>query len=220
MRLVVDNVEANKKAQNDSVSIRNMENTLERIAKCQFKTKMDKRSGWWQVDLARAAQELLALVIPKGRVFHCKAMPFGVVNARARFQELMNNILYLLRRRPLVQELVLCGAEMETHIGDGSLGTNTQEDHIVHLREVLTVCQETPIRIKLQNCQFMCGEMKYLGFEVQYGCWVPTASKMKSLQDMQIRDDPKNGLYYVRRKIGASKSCGGISTILLIHQPP
>ena len=28
-----------------------MENTLERIVKCRFKTKMDKRSGFWQVDL-------------------------------------------------------------------------------------------------------------------------------------------------------------------------
>ena len=28
-----------------------MENTLERIAKGGFKTKMDKRSGFWQVDV-------------------------------------------------------------------------------------------------------------------------------------------------------------------------
>ena len=47
-----------------------MENTAERIAKCRLKTKMDKRSGFWQVDLTRAAQELLAFVTPKGRVFH------------------------------------------------------------------------------------------------------------------------------------------------------
>ena len=31
-----------------------MEETLERIAKCRFKTKMDKGSGFWQVDLTRA----------------------------------------------------------------------------------------------------------------------------------------------------------------------
>ena len=36
-----------------------MENTLERIAKCRWKTKMDRRSGFWQVDLTAAAQELL-----------------------------------------------------------------------------------------------------------------------------------------------------------------
>ena len=33
-----------------------MENTLEHIAKCRYKTKMDKSSGFWQVDLTAAAQ--------------------------------------------------------------------------------------------------------------------------------------------------------------------
>ena len=64
LRLVVDYGEVNKKTQNHSGSIPNMENTLERIAKCRYKTKMDKRSGFWQVDLTAAAQELLAFPNP------------------------------------------------------------------------------------------------------------------------------------------------------------
>ena len=51
MRLVIDYSEVTKKTQNHSGSIPNMENTLERIVKCRFKTKIDKRSGFWQVDL-------------------------------------------------------------------------------------------------------------------------------------------------------------------------
>ena len=107
-----------------------MENTLERIAKCRYKTKMDKRSGFWQVDRTAAAQELLAFITPKGPVSKWKVMPFGRANAPALFQELMNKILYILRRRPPVQELISWGAEMETHIDDVSLGTNTQEDNV------------------------------------------------------------------------------------------
>ena len=140
LRLVVDYGEVNKKTQNHSGSIPNMENTLERIAKCRYKTKMDKRSGFPQVDLTAAAQELLAFITPKGRVFKWKVMPFGVANAPALFQELMNKILYILRRRPLVQELISRGAEMEAHIDDVSLGTNTQEDHVLLLREFFIVC--------------------------------------------------------------------------------
>ena len=78
-RLVVDYDEVNKKAQNHSGSIPNMENTLERIAKSRYKTKMVKRSGFWEVDLSAAAQELLAFITPKGRVFKWKVMPFGVL---------------------------------------------------------------------------------------------------------------------------------------------
>ena len=53
-----------------------MENTLGRIAKCRYKTKIDKRSGFWQVDLTATAQELLAFITPKGRAFKWKVMPF------------------------------------------------------------------------------------------------------------------------------------------------
>ena len=52
----------------------------------------------------------------------------------------MNKILYILRRGPLVQELISWGAEMEAHIDDVSLRTNTQEDHVLFLREFFIVC--------------------------------------------------------------------------------
>ena len=203
LRLVVDYGEVNKKTQNHSGSIPNMENTLERIAKCRYKTKMDKRSGFWQVDPTTAAQELLAFITPKGPVFKWKVMPFGVANAPALFQELMNKIFYILRRRPLVQELISRGAEMEAHIDDVSLGTNTQEDHVLLLREFFIVCKKNHLRIKLEKCEFMKEDMEYLGFDVGYGWWTPAASKMQPLQDMQIRDDPKKGLHDVRSFVGA-----------------
>ena len=153
MRLVVDYREVNKKTQNHSRSIRNMQNMLERITTCRFKTKMDKHSGFWHVYLTGAAQELLAFLTPKGCVFCWKVMPFGLANAPALFQELMNKILYILRRRPLVRELVSREAEMEAHIDDVSLGTNTQEDHILLLQEFFTVCQENDLRIKVEKCE-------------------------------------------------------------------
>ena len=203
MRFVVDYGVVNKKTQNHSGSIPNMKNTLEGIAECGFKTKINKRSGFWQVDLTLAAEELLAFVTSKGRVFRWKVMPFSVAIAIVLFQELMNKILYILRSRPLLQELVSRGAEMEAHIDDLSLGTNTQEDHIVLLQEFFTVCQGNHLRIKLEKCDFIPEEMEYLVLDVGHGWWKPAASKMQPLQDMQIRADPKKGLHDVPSFIGA-----------------
>ena len=168
-----------------------------------YKTKMDKRSGFWQVDLTAAAQEPLAFLTRKGRVFKRKVMPFGVANAPALFHELMNKISYILRRRPLVQELISWGAEMEAHIDDVSFGSNTQEDHVLLLREFFIVCQENHLRIKLEKCEFMKEEMEYLGLDVGCGGWKPAASKMQPLQDMQICDYPKRGLHDARSFVGA-----------------
>ena len=155
------------------------------------------------MDLTVADQELLAFITPKGRVLKWKVMLFGVANVPALFQELMNKILYILRRRPLVQELISRGAEMAAHIDDVSLGTNIQEDHVLHLREFSIVCQEDHLRKKLEKCEFMKEEMEYLGFDVGYCLLKPAASQMQPLHDMQIRDDPKKVIHDVRSFAGA-----------------
>ena len=47
-----------------------------------------------------------------------------------------------------------------------ALGGNTQEDHLILLREFFAVCQENHTRLKLEKCEFMQETMQYLGFDV------------------------------------------------------
>ena len=131
------------------------------------------------MDLTTNAQELLAFITPQERVFKWKVMPFGVANAPALFQELMNNILSLLGRRPKVQELISSGAQMEAHIDDVCLRTNSQKDHQILLGEFFAVCHENHTRLKLEKSEFMQETMQYLGFNFGYGWWTPAASKAK-----------------------------------------
>ena len=132
-------------------------------------------------------------------MFKWKVMPFGVAKAPALFQELINKILSILRRRPVVQELISPGAQMEAHIHDVCLGTNTQEDHLFPLGEILAVCKVNHTRLKLEMCLFMQETVQYLGFDIGYGWWTPAASKAKPLMDAKVRhEDSKKGLHDVR----------------------
>ena len=70
------------------------------------------------MDVTAAAQELLAFITPKERVFQLMVLPFEVVNVRAVVRGLMIKVLYKLRRRPIVQELIERGAQMQAHIHD------------------------------------------------------------------------------------------------------
>ena len=207
-RLVVDYGELNKKTLNHSGSIPNIESTLEKIASCRYKTKMDKRSGIGEVDLTPNAQELPAFITHQRRVFKWKVTPLGVANVPALFVELINKILSILRGRPVVQELISRDAQMEAHIDDVCLGTNTQDDHLVPLGEFFAVCQENHTTLKLEMCEFMQETMQYLGFNIGYGSWIPAASKAKPLMDAKVRhEDPKRGLHDVRSFIGACNFC-------------
>ena len=105
------------------------------------------------------------------------------------FQELMNKILSILQRRPKVQELISRGAQMEAHIDDVCLRTDSQVDHLILLNEFFTVCQENHTRLKLEKCEFMQKTMQYLGFDVGYGWWTPAASKAKPLMDAKVRHE-------------------------------
>ena len=157
------------------------------------------------MDLTPNAQELLAFITPQRRVvFKSRVMPLGVANAPALFQELMNKILSILRRRPVVQELITRGAQMEAHIDNLCLGMNTQEDHLILLGDFFAVCQENHTRLKLEKCEVMQGTMQYQVFDIGYGRWNPAASKAKPLMYTKVRhEDPKKGLHDVRSFIGA-----------------
>ena len=156
------------------------------------------------MDLTPNAQELLAFITPQGRVFKWKVMPFGVANAAASFQQIMNKILSIRRRTPVVQELLSRGAQMEAHIDDVCLGTNTQEDHLILLGEFFAVYQENHTRLKLEKCEYMQKALQYLGFHIGYGWWTPAASKTKPLMDAKVQhEDPERGLHDVCSFIGA-----------------
>ena len=78
---------------------------------------------------------------------------------------------------------------MEAGINDVSLGTNTQEDHVLLLGEFFMFSQESDLHIKLEKCEFLKDEMDYLRFNVGYGWWKPAASEMQPLQHLQIWDE-------------------------------
>ena len=84
-RFVVDYKKVNQKIKLHSGPLPLMENTMETAAGCRYKTKMDKRSGCWQIDLPELAQDLTAFIAPDGRVYKWRVMPFGIANAPAVF---------------------------------------------------------------------------------------------------------------------------------------
>ena len=185
---MVDYKKVNQKMKVHSGSLPLIENTLETAAGCRYKTKMDKRSGFGQIDLTERAQCLTAFIALDGRVYKRRVMSFGTANAQALFQELMNQITALCKPRPAVQELLQHGAVLEAHMVNVILGTNTIDDHLLLLREFYTVCQENHLRIKLEKCEFLKTETDYLGFHIGDGWWKLQDQKMKPLMDFDLTD--------------------------------
>ena len=186
-RLVVDYKKVNQKIKLHSGSLPLLENTVENAANCTYKTKMDKRSGFWQIDLTERAQDMLAFIGPDGRVSKWLVMPFGIANA------------------PAVEKPPKRRAVLEAHIDDVILGTNTIEDHLILRQEFYAVCQEHHLRIKLEKCEFLKTETDYVGFQIGDGWWKPQDQKMKLLLDFDPTDScsKAEGVQNIRQFIGS-----------------
>ena len=84
------------------------------------------------------------------------------------------------------------------------LQRNTQEDHLILLGVFFVVYNNNHTQLKLEKCELMQETMQYLGFNIGYWWWVPTASKAEPLMDAKARHkDHKEGLHDVRSFIGA-----------------
>ena len=203
-RLVVVYCKLNRMTKNHSGSLPLMENTCERMAKCRYKSKLDLRSGFWQVELTERTKDLLAFVTPNGRIYRWNVMPFGVSSAPAVFQELMNKLLTITKQRPRVRPLLKRGAELEVHIDDVMLGTNTESDHKILLEEFLHVCAQHHMRVRLEKCELLKEQIDFLGFSMGWGWWRPNPSKTHPLTSFNVRPDAVRGLKDLRHFLGAA----------------
>ena len=202
-RLVVHYGKLTKLTKKHLGSLPSLEQALERAAHCRLKSKLDKRSGFWQVELTKRAHNLSAFIAPNGQVFKWKVMPFGLTNAPATFQELMNQVVARMKLKPTVQALLKKGAVIEVYIDDVLLVTDDADDHLHLLEEFLRTCEECNTRLQLEKCEFMQEEIEYLGFQVGWRWWRPVKEKGAPILKASTRDDKTRGVKDIRAFLGS-----------------
>ena len=83
-------------------------------------------------------------------------MPFGVKNAPAVFQCLMQNVLRELKSAN-EKEFV------DVYLDDIIIFSETLEGHMSHLRMVLECFEKVNVKLNPQKCRFCSSEVEHLG---------------------------------------------------------
>ena len=179
LRLCVDFRLVNSLTLKDSYPLPRIDDSIDALRGSKWFSTLDLASGYWQVPMAPEDVEKTAFATPFG-LYQFKVMPFGLANAPATFERMM--------------ECVLSGLHWETcliYLDDVIIFSKTYEEHIVRLHQVLTRLKEANLKLSPSKCKLFRPQVEYLGHVVSKDGVATDPKKMAAVTAWPTPKNPK-----------------------------
>ena len=157
-RFCVDYRQLNAVTKTDTFPLPRIDDLLDQLGSAQYFSTLDLSSGYWQIAMHPNSQEKTAFATHEGLHEFC-VMPFGLKNAPAAFQRLMQQVLMGLNPTDGIPFV-------SVYIDDVIIFSHTLADHIHHLEMVLKRLAEVNLKLKPVKCRFFCKAVEYLGYRI------------------------------------------------------
>ena len=155
LRFCIDLRRINQRSVADAYYLPRIDKTLDTLAGAKYFTSLDLKSGYWQVEMEEDAKQYTAFTVGPLGFYECNRMPFGLKNAPATFQRLMQRVL---------GDLHLNGCVV--YIDDIVIYSKTEEEHEILLRKVFQKIREAGLKLSPKKCRLFQREIKCLGHVV------------------------------------------------------
>ena len=147
----IDLRKLNARTVKDAYSLPRIEDALDSLnAACIF-TSLDLKSGYRQVELNESSIPLTAFTVEPLGFYECVRMPFGLMNAPAIFQRLMESCLGELHLEWCI-----------IYLDDIIIFSKNPDDHLIRLRGVFECLAKAGLKLKPSKCEFCKSSLKYL----------------------------------------------------------
>jgi hypothetical protein len=177
LRMCVDYRQLNKLTVRDRFPLPRIDDLLDQLAHCTVFSSLDLQSGYHQIRITDSDVEKTAFTTHFGQ-FQFKVLCFGLTNAPATFQRVMNRIF-----GPYIGKFVL------VYLDDILIMSRTAAEHLHHLRVVLGLLRQHKLYAKLSKCEFGQHSLKFLGHVVGGGTVSVDPAKIQVLREWPI---PRN----------------------------
>ncbi|GJP38139.1 hypothetical protein CLOM_g22577, partial [Closterium sp. NIES-68] len=154
LRMCIDYRALNKQTIKNKYPIPRIDDLLDQLRGATVFSKLDLRSGYWQIRMADNSIHKTAFRTRYGS-YEYLVMPFGLTNAPATFQAEMNHIL-----RPLLDECVV------VYLDDILIYSRDMKQHVEHLRRVFEILRRERFYVKLSKSEFALEKVQFLGHMV------------------------------------------------------
>lgn len=125
IRFCIDYRKLNDVTIKDSYPIPRMNSTLDALAGAKWFSTIDLKSGYWQVKMDPDDKPKTAISNPGGGHWQLLNMPFGLCNAGATFERLMEKVLFNLSWKIRM-----------VYLDDIIILSHTFDEHIINLKQV------------------------------------------------------------------------------------
>ncbi|KAL0830207.1 hypothetical protein ABMA28_003662 [Loxostege sticticalis] len=186
-RLCVDYRALNRITVKDRYPLPLIDDHIDRLGGSKYFSSLDMATGFHQIPLKEESIHLTGFVTPEDHFEYVK-MPYGLANSPIVYQRIINNTL----RDHINKGNVL------VYVDDVLLLSNTVDDGIELLREVLKTLTEAGFSINLRKCSFLVTEVEYLGKVISQGQVRPSPRKVEALANTT----PPENVKQVRQFLG------------------
>ena len=153
-RFCVDYRKLNSITKKDSYPLPRIDATLDALGGSAWFSTLHLKSGYWQVKMKETDKEKTAFTAGEG-LWQFRVMPFGLSNAPATFERLMENVL---RGLPWTVCLI--------YLDDVIVHAKTIGDEFNRLREVFSRLRSVNLKLNPKKCNLFQREVRYLGHMV------------------------------------------------------
>lgn len=178
-RMVVDFRRLNDKTIDDKYPIPNIADILDKLGRSQYFSTIDLASGFHQIEMDPKDIEKTAFTVENGH-YEFTRMPFGLKNAPATFQRVMDNMLRGLQHHSCI-----------VYLDDIIIFSTSLQEHIQRLTDVFNRLRKYNFKIQLDKCEFLRKEVDYLGHVITAEGIKPNPDKIKAIIDFPIPKTPK-----------------------------
>ncbi|UYV71491.1 K02A2.6-like [Cordylochernes scorpioides] len=168
-RFCVDYRKLNKVTKKDVYPLPRNDDVLDSLTGAKFFSSMDLLTGYWQIEIDEEDREKTAFITPDG-LYEFRVMPFGLCNAPATFERMMDKLLAGLK-----WTICLC------YLNDIIVYATSFKEHIERLGKVLRCIQQAGLCINHEKCRFGSREIKVLGHLVTESGIRPDPDKIEAI---------------------------------------
>ena len=210
LRFCVDYRRLNAVTRKDTFPLPRIDDLLDQLKGKKIFTTLDAKRGYWQIRVQKSSQEKTAFVTFDG-LYEFRVMPFGLCNAPATFQRLM--------QRALVGMSKFCSV----YIDDILVFSESVEEHIGHLCQVFRRLREVGLKLHPQKCFLGRPEVPYLGHVISAEGILPNPGKVLAVKEFPTPTNVREFLglasYYRRFVPDFAKQAGPLHTLTRANVP-